>query len=86
MIEKKVLVRAATGLHARPVSVLVNSVKEYEGTAEMVKGDKAANLKSSVRIMALRVKTGDEVTVKVEGPDEEATCDKIVELIASLKD
>lgn len=86
MIEKKVMVRAATGLHARPVSVLVNSVKEYEGTAEMVKDGKAANLKSSIRIMALRVKTGDEVAVRVDGPDEEAICDRIVDLIANLKD
>ena len=86
MVEKSVMVRAATGLHARPVSVLVNMVKDYEGTAELVKDEKSANLKSSIRIMALRVKTGDEVKVRVEGPEEESVCAKIVGLIAGLKD
>ncbi|MFV0362539.1 MAG: HPr family phosphocarrier protein [Suipraeoptans sp.] len=86
MIEKNVVVTAPLGLHARPVAVLANLVKSFEGSTKMIMGEKTADLKSVLNVMALQVKNGNEVTVRVEGSDEEEMCNKIVGFIENLKE
>ena len=86
MVEKNVKIQLPTGLHARPVSLLVNLVKTYDGDTEMIFKDKTADLKSIINVMALSVKCGDEITIRVNGPEEEKMADEIVDLIENFKD
>ena len=65
------------GIHARPAGILVKEVKKYTSKIEVVKGEKSAAATKLMALMGLGVKSGDTVTVRVEGEDEEAAFDAI---------
>ena len=60
------------GIHARPAGMLVKEAKNYESTITIVKGDRRADVRKLMVLMSLGVKCGEEVTVEVEGADEDA--------------
>jgi phosphocarrier protein len=73
----KYTIQDPLGLHTRPAGVLVKKAKEYESTITIIKGEKEAQATRLMAVMALAVKTGDEVTVKVEGSDENSVCTEV---------
>jgi len=60
------------GLHARPASQLAKEASKYESSIVIVSDGKEGNLKSIMNVMAMAVKTGQEVTIKADGPDADA--------------
>ena len=65
------------GIHARPAGMLVKEAKNYESTVTIVKGEKKADAKKLMILMGLGVKCGEEITVEVEGADEEKACEAL---------
>lgn len=59
------------GIHARPAGMLVKEAKKYASNVTIVKGGKKADAKKLMILMSLGVKCGEEITVEVEGEDEE---------------
>ncbi|WP_340622261.1 HPr family phosphocarrier protein [Xenorhabdus siamensis] len=86
MIEYSVVVTAPSGLHTRPSAQLCNLAKTYNGTIEIIRGDKSANLKSMFKIMSMGIKSGMEVTIRVEGENEEEMAQSVVDLIRNIKE
>lgn len=68
-MERSTIVRVHEGLHARPATRFVRLAKSFECDVEIVRDGKAANAKSSVKLMLLGVKEGQEVTVRATGAD-----------------
>ncbi len=60
------------GIHARPAGLLVKAAKSMTSKAAMEFGGKSAEMTKLFAIMGLGVKHGDTITVRVEGPGEEA--------------
>lgn len=60
------------GIHARPAGMLVKEAKKYASNVTIVKGEKKADAKKLMVLMGLGVKCKEEVTVEVEGADEDA--------------
>lgn len=60
------------GIHARPAGELVKKAKEYASSVTVIKEEKKADAKKLFGLMGLGVKQGMEITVQVEGEDEEA--------------
>ena len=58
------------GLHARPAGILAKKAREYESTITIRKDGKEAQAQKLIAVMALGVKQGDEVSVSIEGRDE----------------
>jgi len=48
----------------------------------VVKGEKEANAKSSMKVMTLGAKKGDEIVIRAEGDDAEEAVEALVELIS----
>lgn len=59
------------GIHARPAGILVKEAKKYTSKVTISMGDKSADATKLMALMGMGVKQGDEVTVSVEGDDEE---------------
>ena len=59
------------GIHARPAGMLVKEAKKYESSVMIVKGGKKVDAKKLMMLRGLGVKCQEEVTVEVEGTDEE---------------
>ncbi len=72
MKEFKYTLTDPVGIHARPAGVLAKEAKNFTSTVMLIKGDKSAKATALMKVMGLGAKQGDEITVQVEGDDEEA--------------
>jgi phosphocarrier protein len=84
MTSKNVIVKSASGLHARPAGLLVSKAKEFQAHVEIVKGEKIINAKSIMGILSLGTASGDELTVRADGSDEEQAVAGLVELFETV--
>ncbi len=73
------------GLHARPASILVNSVKKVKSDVQIEYDGKKANLKSILGILGMSVPTEAVVKIYVDGPDEEETVEMIKSTLKETK-
>ena len=60
------------GLHARPAGVLAQLAMQYPYPVQISKNGASVNAKSVVSIMALALAYHDQVTVRAEGPQQQA--------------
>ena len=71
------VIKDEVGIHARPASELVKEAKKYSSTITIIKGDKSAVATKLMAVMSLGVKCGEEITVTVEGEDEDTAVEKM---------
>ena len=82
MKEIKYVIQDPMGLHARPAGQLVKAVAAYKSTVTLLVNNGKADAKRLMAVMRLAAKQGMELTVQVEGEDEEKAA---TELEAFLK-
>jgi phosphoenolpyruvate-protein phosphotransferase len=70
--EGRLTIALAHGLHARPAALIAQSLKGLAAEVEFVAGERRANARSVVSIMALGVRQGDELLVVAHGHEAEA--------------
>ena len=71
MKEFEFVVTDPQGIHARPAGLLVKEAKKFESNISVFKGARKGDLKKIFTVMALGVKQGETIKVRVEGADEE---------------
>lgn len=81
MKQVNAIVKAESGLHARPASVLVKKAAEFSASIKIEKDGKAADAKRLLSVLTLGAKQNDTIIVTAEGADEEAAAVAIKELI-----
>ena len=86
MIEKNVIIKNETGLHARPAASLVRFVKKFDESIEIILDNKVADAKSIFNVMSLGISKGMEITLRVDGENEEKTLGEVVNFIENLAD
>src|SRR5688572_31145988 len=87
MKQIEIVIHNRTGLHARPAKVLVNLAKQFKSDIRLQHGEKKANAKSMVSVLTLGVVSGSEITVQVDGADEEKAIAEIeAAILAGLGD
>ncbi|WP_028986546.1 HPr family phosphocarrier protein [Thermicanus aegyptius] len=77
MLERKVKVELEHGLHARPATEFVKLCASVKSDVTLIKDKKEMNAKSIMGVMALGVSKGDQVTLRVNGPDEAEAIEKL---------
>ena len=85
-MERKITIKNPTGLHARPAAMLVKKAAEFSCEITLIKGDKKANAKSIMNLLALGLAANDEVTVVTAGEKEAEALQAIGDFLDSLKD
>lgn len=81
MAEKTFTITSDAGVHARPATVLVQAVANFESDVHIVYNGKSVNLKSIMGVMSLGIPSGAEVTMTAEGRDEAEVITKIEEVM-----
>lgn len=66
------VIKDEIGIHARPAGLLVKEAKKFESVITLECGGKKAAATKLMAIMGMGVKNGNEVTISVEGADEDA--------------
>lgn len=69
------------GLHARPAGLLVKAAAAYQSTVTVTAPTGKADAKRLMAVMRLAAKQGMELTITVEGPDEEAAAASLQEFL-----
>lgn len=72
MKEFKYTIKDELGIHARPAGLLVKAAAAYPCRITITAGEKSADAKRILTVMALGVKCGAEVSISAEGEQEEA--------------
>ena len=86
-VERKVLVAARHGLHARPAAMLVKAAAAQTVAVTIRKpGGKPAPARSMLSVLALGVEFGDEVILAAEGDGAETAVDALVALLLTDPD
>ncbi len=83
---RTVTVASASGLHARPASLVVQTVTASGHQVTIAKGEKSANAGSILGLLGLGVENGDQVTLTVSGDDAETTADSLVDFLQTDHD
>ncbi|WP_018921656.1 phosphocarrier protein HPr [Salsuginibacillus kocurii] len=81
MQQKNFKITSETGIHARPATQLVNKAGQFSSDVTLEYNGKSVNLKSIMGVMSLGVGQGAEVTITVEGNDEEEAIAAIEEVV-----
>lgn len=81
MVIKEVTVLNATGLHARPASMFVQTAGKFKSKILVIKEGNSINAKSIMGIMAGGISQGITVQIKADGEDEADAVDALVQLI-----
>lgn len=60
-----------TGIHARPAGELARAAKEFRSEIILSCGEKRADARKLMAVMAMGIKKGQTVEVEIRGADEE---------------
>ena len=81
MITETVTIVNKLGLHARAASKLVNCASQFESEVFITRKGNRVDAKSIMGVMMLAASKGAELALEVEGSDEQACRDALIELI-----
>jgi phosphocarrier protein len=83
MVERRVTVVNAHGIHARPAAEIVKTAARFTCNILLEKDGLAVNGKSIMGVMMLAAECGSEVIIRAEGDDADAAIDALAALIAA---
>ncbi|HJB29406.1 MAG TPA: HPr family phosphocarrier protein [Candidatus Blautia faecavium] len=83
MIRQKVTIKNPTGLHLRPAGILCQEAMKYKSLITFSFNGGTSNAKSVLSVLGACVKSGDEIELICEGPDEEEALKNLINAIES---
>lgn len=83
MVEKEIIIRNKTGLHARPAAILVQTANKFNSDIYLEKEDDRINAKSIMGVMMLAAAEGTKIKIIAEGNDEKEASEIIASLLES---
>lgn len=86
MLQSKVTITNEIGMHARPASQFIKLLSDIKSDVKINNGKKTGNARSIIVLLSMAVKKNDEITVIVEGEDEEAAMPRIIEFLENMED
>lgn len=86
MVEKQVILRNASGLHARPAAEFVKIAQSFESDIKVIRGECTWNAKSILALLSGGISAGDEIAIRADGVDEQQAIDALIALLASFEE
>ena len=80
-LEKKLVLLSTEGLHAHLASKIVHLSSKFDAKIELIYKDQVVDAKSILGLMSLAIPTGENVELKVAGPDAEQALQEIEKLL-----
>lgn len=86
MIKSKVTIINKLGLHARASAKFVSTAAKFQSHIDVTKDNQTINGKSIMGVMMLAANKGTELTLQIDGPDEEDMHKALTGLISNYFD
>lgn len=77
---------AAVDLHARPAADFVRCAMRFEASIDVSAGEREANAKSLLAVLALGAKRGSDLHLSAEGHDAPAAVEALAGCVSELAD
>lgn len=84
IIETKIEIKEGDGLHARPASELAALAKTFKSNITLSFASKKANARSIISVLALGLKKGSIINLKVDGEDSEEAIQEVVKFFENI--
>ncbi|MGP7815627.1 HPr family phosphocarrier protein [Niallia sp. 01092] len=84
MLKQKLIIRLPQGLHAIHTALFVREVFSFKSEVFLAKNGISANGKSIMKVMDLAVKEGDEITLLVDGVDEQIAMETLKKFLLNM--
>lgn len=81
MIKTNITIINKLGLHARASAKFVSTAARFQSHIDVSKDSQTVNGKSIMGVMMLAANKGSELTLEIDGPDELAMNEALVQLI-----
>src|SRR5690554_1146027 len=81
MLEREIVIKNKTGLHARPAAIFVETADRFESEVELIFDDISVNAKSIIGVLSLGIGRGDKAILRVSGNDEKEAMEKMLQMI-----
>ena len=81
MVEDRVVLKNAVGLHARAASAFVREASRFVSQITVSKGGASYDAKSIMSVLSLGAYKDDEVIIRVHGEDEEEALSALLDLL-----
>lgn len=86
MVSQKIIVKNATGLHARPAALFSKLANTCPCEVMVEKDGKKINAKSILGVLSLAIVMDSEITIITDGEQEEECLGKLVDFINNLNE
>lgn len=80
MQTREAIVANAQGIHCRPSALIVKEFLGYPGKIRIANGSGSCDVSSVMQLLSLEMHQGSRVKIEVEGENEVAVADRLVEL------
>jgi len=80
-VTKKYKIMLETGVHVRTALTIMKLVGKFKSKVFIKRGDNEASTDSSLGILALGIEEGDEIEIRIEGPDGAALAEHFDKLV-----
>jgi len=81
MLSSEIIIINKLGLHARAAAKLVACASEFTCNIEIEKDNRRVNAKSIMGVMMLAASKGSQVSLHIEGEDEDVAMQRLTQLI-----
>ena len=75
---------ADVDLHARPAAAFVRAAMSFDADVRVAVGEREADAKSLLSVLALGAKAGSSLHLRADGPDAAVAVDGLAALVAEL--
>lgn len=80
VVELPAIIRNSAGIHCRPSACIVKATASYPGEITVTSPAGSCDPRSIMALIGLGLEPGTSITIRVEGPDEEEQCRRLVAL------
>lgn len=85
MIRKSMKIGEPSKKEERPVAVLVQMANQFNSKIYIESENKHINAKSIMGMMALALSPGEEITISIDGPDENEAMERMESFLGNAK-
>lgn len=83
MLKEKIVIGLEGGLESRPAALFVQMASKYQSHISILLTDKQVNAKSIMGMMSLGAVKGQEITLLIDGEDEEEAMKTLSDFLTS---
>lgn len=86
MLNKEIMIKNKTGLHARPAAEFVKEASKFKSAITIEFKGKKVNAKSIIHVLSAGIAAGSTILLSADGEDEKQAIERLAEVISNFEE